>query len=106
MTYGRPNSDFISSTRRSLNHLLCYARKLKILIRHNKIQDTFAKIKHDVCYDVEVEPTLQLLKSESLIIKTNSTDENAQLDNKANVQRGSKFNRYFFVVKIFYPLAN
>ena len=36
-------------------------------LRHNEIRDTFAKIIHDVCYDVDVEPTLQLLRRESFI---------------------------------------
>ena len=61
---------------------------------------------HDICYDVEVEPTLQLLQGESFIHKTTSTDEKAQLDIKANGQWGLRLNRCFFDVNIFNPLAS
>ena len=40
-----------------------------------QLRDTFAKIMHDVCYDVEAEPILQLLQGESFIHKSTSTDE-------------------------------
>ena len=40
-------------------------------MRHNEIRESFNKIKNDVCYDNEVEPTLQLLQGESFIHKTN-----------------------------------
>ena len=39
---------------------------------------------HDVCYDVEAEPTLRLLQAKSFIHKTFSTDEKARLDIKPN----------------------
>ena len=52
-------------------------------MRHNQIRDNFAKLMQDVCYDVTVEPTLQLLQGESFIHKTTSTDENARLNIKA-----------------------
>ena len=61
---------------------------------------------HYVCYDVEVEPTLQLLQGESLIHKTTSTDENARLDIEVNGLWELRFNCYFFDVKIFNPLNN
>ena len=53
-------------------------------MRHNEVQDTFAKIMHDVCCDVEVEPTPHLLHGEPFIHKTTSTNENVRLDIKAN----------------------
>ena len=79
-----------------LYHMLSTAKCGYTHMRHNKIRDTFADIMHDVCYDVEVEPTLQLLQSEALIIKTISTDENAWLDIKAKVLQGSRSSRCFF----------
>ena len=36
-------------------------------MKSNEIQDTLAKIMHDFSYDVEVEPTLQLLQGEAFI---------------------------------------
>ena len=52
-------------------------------VGHKEIRDTFDKMMHNVCYDVEVESILQLLQSESFIHKTIRTDENARLDIKA-----------------------
>ena len=53
-------------------------------MRHNKIQDTLAKIMHDVWYDIEVEPTPQFLQGESFIHKNISTDGNVPLELKSN----------------------
>ena len=74
-------------------------------MRDNEIQDTFAKILHDVCYDVEGEPTSHLIQGDSFIHKTTSTDENAWLYIKANDLCGSWFSLYILDVKIFIPLA-
>ena len=59
-------------------------------MRHKKFRDIFAKIMHDVCYYVEVEPTLQLLQGKSFIHKTTRTNENSQLDIKVNGLFGSR----------------
>ena len=76
-------------------------------MRDNEVQGTFSKSIHwnSNCYDVEVEPILQLLQGESFIHKTTSTDENARQDIKANGLWGSRFSCYFFDVKIFNPIA-
>ena len=76
-------------------------------MRDNEVQGTFSKSIHanSNCYDVEVEPILQLLQGESFKHKTTSTDENARQDIKANGLWGSRFSRYFFDVKIFNPIA-
>ena len=47
-------------------------------MRHKEIRDTFAKTKHKFAM------MSKLLQGEYFIHKTTSTDENAQLDNKAN----------------------
>ena len=75
-------------------------------MRHNEIRVTVAKMMHYVCYDFEVEPTLQLLQGESLIHKSTSTDENARLDNKSNGLWGLRLDCFSFDVKIVNPLAN
>ena len=69
-------------------------------MRHNDSRH-LPKIMHDVCYDVEFEPTLRLLRGESFIHKTTGTDESARLDIKANCLSVSRFRRYFFDVNIF-----
>ena len=66
-------------------------------MRCNEIRDTFAEIVRDLCYDVEVEPTLQLLQGESFKHKTASTDENARLDNQANGLWSFRFISSFFL---------
>ena len=38
-------------------------------MRHDKIKESFAKIRHGVCYDVKIEPPLQLLESKSFYNK-------------------------------------
>ena len=74
-------------------------------MRHNEIRDIFAKIIYEVCYDVEVEPTPQLLQDKSFIHKTSNTDDNERLKIKTNGLWALKFRRYFFVVKVFSPPA-
>ena len=46
---------------------------------YNEIRDTFGKITEDVCYDVEVEPSLHLLEG---FYKSTSSHENDRLDIK------------------------
>ena len=46
-------------------------------MRDKVIRDTFAKIMHEVCNDVEFEPTLLLLQGKTFILKSTSTDEKA-----------------------------
>ena len=60
-------------------HMLSTVRTVGIHARDNEIRDTLAKIMQDVCFDVEVEPTLQLIQVESLIHKTTITYEIARL---------------------------
>ena len=74
-------------------------------IRHNEVRDTFAKFMDEVCFDVDIEPTLQPMQGESFDNKTTTTEDEARLDIKANGLWGHCFTRYFFDVKIFNPLA-
>ena len=48
-------------------HMLSTVRRGYTHMKQNEIRDNFAKIMHDVCYDVEVEPAVQLLQGESFI---------------------------------------
>ena len=70
---------------------------------HNEIRDTFNKIMRDVCYNVEIEPKLQTLESESFGYRTTCTEDEARLDIKASGLWDSRFCCTFFDVKIFNP---
>ena len=70
-------------------------------MRHIEIRDTFANLKSEVCFDVEIEPKLQSLQGESFVNSSIKTDEDARLDVKANGLWFSRFIRAFFYVKFF-----
>ena len=89
----------------SLSHSLQCNKGGYTQMRHNEIRDTFASVMKEVCYDVEIEPKLQPLESESFVHKTTTTEDEARLDIKANGLWDSRFCRTFFDVKIFNPLA-
>ena len=74
-------------------------------MRHNEIRDTFANLMDEVCHDVQIEPMLQELQGETFDNKTTCSDEEARPDIKANGLWGQRFERTFFDVKIFNPLA-
>ena len=74
-------------------------------MRHNEIRDTFATLMSEACFDVEIEPKFRSLQGESFVNNSTTTDEDAQLDVKANGLWGSRFNRTFFDVKVFKPHA-
>ena len=58
----------------------------------------------EVCRDVAVEPLLQPLEGQTVDRNSTATDD-ARLDKKANGLWGTIFERTFFDVKIFNPLA-
>ena len=59
----------------------------------------------DVCHDVQIERKLQSLDEDFLSSISTTTDDDAQVDIKANDLWGSRFNRIFFDVKVFNPYA-
>ena len=59
----------------------------------------------DVCHNVQIEPKLQSLDGEILSSNSNTTDDDARLDIKANGLWGSRFNHTFFDKKSFNPHA-
>ena len=70
-------------------------------MRHIEIRDTFANLKSEVCFDVEIEPKLQSLQDESFVNSSFKTVEDARLEVKANGLWCSRFIRTFFDVKFF-----
>ena len=53
-------------------------------MRHDEIRDTYANLKSEVCYDVEIELKLQLLHGVSVVNNSSTTDEDARLDVRTN----------------------
>ena len=89
----------------SLTHDLHSVKGWYTHLRHNEIIDVFANLMDDVCHDVQIEPKLQSLDGEIFSSNSNTTDDDARLDIKANGLWGSRFNRTFFDLKIFKPHA-
>ena len=89
----------------TLTHALHCPKGGFTIVRHNEIRDTFAELLQEVCHDVQIEPLLQPLTGEEFERKTTTTDDEARLDIKANGLWGTRFERTFFDVKIFNPLA-
>ena len=71
------------------------------VMRHNEIRDTFANLRKDLCFDVELKPKLQRLEGESFDNKTTTTEDEARFDIKANGLLETRFNHTTNDVKIF-----
>ena len=71
-------------------------------MRHN---DSFANLLSDSFHDVEIETHLQPLQGETFAPKSTTTVDDARLDVKANGLWESRFNKTYFDVKNFNPLA-
>ena len=82
----------------------CTVQRAVTHTRHNEIRETLAKLTNDVRRDVEIEPKFQALKGESFVNNSTTTEDEAQVDIKANGLCGSRFSRAFFI-KIFNPHA-
>ena len=88
----------------SLTHALHCPKGGYRIFHHNEIRVAFANLMSEVCLDVAVEPLLQPLEGETFDRNSTATDD-ARLDIKANGLWGTVFERTFFDVKIFNPLA-
>ena len=75
-------------------------------MRHHEIRDTYAKIRKDVCFDVQVEMKFQRLEGEYFEHKSTCTEDEARLDIRPNGLWSCQFSRTYFDFKIFNPLAN
>ena len=88
----------------SLTHALCCPKGGYTIVRHNEKSETFANLMNEVCRDVALEPLLQPLDGETFDRNSTATGV-ARLDINANGLCGTVFERTFFDVKIFNPLA-
>ena len=68
------------------------------------MENIFANLMVEVCRDVAVEPLLQPLDGET-VDRNSTAKDDARLDIKANAFWGTVFERTFFDVKIFNPVA-
>ena len=74
-------------------------------IRHNELRDIIANLLKEVCTDVTMEPSSQLLPGEVLDMRTSISWEEARLDISARGFWGSRFEQAFFDVRVFNPSA-
>ena len=72
---------------------------------HNEVRDLTASMLREMCHDVQVEPHLQSLTGETMAHKTTNTDPGARLDISACSVWGGQFERTFFDVRVFNPIA-
>ncbi len=74
-------------------------------IRHNEIRDLTATLLTEVCNNVCTEPELQPVSQEALRGASTNRQDGARLDIAANGFWGGTFERTYFDVRIFNPLA-
>ena len=74
-------------------------------IRRNEIRDLTANLLTEICNDVCVEPELQRVDGEQLNGASSNVQDGARLDIAANGFWGGRYERTFFDVRVFNPLA-
>ena len=74
-------------------------------IWHNEVRDTVGGWLSEVCSDVCIEPSLQPLSGETLNGASAITEDGARLDIAANGFWGGRYERTYFDVRVFNPLA-
>ena len=74
-------------------------------MRLNEIRDLTAKLLTDVCNDVQIEPDLQEITTETMTKHTANTAEGARLDIAANGFWGGRRERMFIDVRVFNSFA-
>ncbi len=74
-------------------------------IRHNEIWDLTATLLTVVCNNVFTEPELQPLSQKALRGASGNCQDEARLDIAGNGFWGGKFERTYFHVRVFNPLA-
>ena len=74
-------------------------------IRHNEIRDITASLLTEVCTEVCVEPELQPATPDQLNGASANSRDGARLDVSANGVWGGRYQKTFFDVRVFNPLA-
>ena len=88
----------------SIEHALSCKKGGFVSMRHNQIRNFTSKALREVCHDVSIEPSLQILSGNESLLKTSNKDDEARLDVAA---RGFWITgqKAFFDIRIFNPLA-
>ena len=89
----------------SVEHALSCPKGGYPTIRHNEIRDLTATLLSEVCHSVSIEPELQPITGENFTYATANVQDEARSDIAANGFWGSRFERTFFDVRVFNPLA-
>ena len=74
-------------------------------IRHNELRDLTTVLLSVVCHDVSIEPELQPITNEDFVYSTANSQDGTRLDIVANGLLGGRFERTYFDVQVFNPLA-
>ena len=89
----------------SVEHALSCAKGGFPTLRHNEIRDITASLLTEVCSEVCVEPELQPVAPDQLSGATANSQDGARLDVSANGVWGGRFQKTYFDVRVFNPLA-
>ena len=89
----------------SVDHVLSCTKGGFPSIHHNEIRDLTAELLTEVCHDVQVEPHLQLLNTETFHHKTANVQDGVHLDISMNGFWGGRFEKCYTDIRVFNPLA-
>ena len=101
----------------TFNHVKCFLSSITVehslscpkggfpSIRHNEVRDTVGCWLSEVCNDVCIEPTLQPITGETLTGASAKAEDGARLDIAANGFWGGHYERAYFNMGVFNPLA-
>ncbi len=95
----------VCGTNSSVEHAMSCARGGFPSLRHNEIRDLTATLLTEVCNNVCTEPELQPLSQEALRGASANCQDGKRLDIAANGFWGGTFERTYFDVRVFNPLA-
>ncbi len=87
----------------TVEHVLSCPRGGFPSIRHNEIRDLTATLLTEVCNEVTVEPSLQEVTNESMMMRSAITTEGPRLDVAANGFWGGRYEKTFIDVRVFNP---
>ena len=89
-----------------MEHALSCAKGGFPTIRHNEIRDLTTSLLTEVCTEVCVEPDLQPVTPDQLNGASASSQDGARLDVSANGVWGGRYQKTYFDVRVFNPLAS
>ena len=90
----------------TVEHAFSCAKGGFTFVRHNELRDLTATLLTEVAHDVKIEPELQPITNEGLQGASASSQDGARLDIVASGVWGGHFERTFFDVRVFNPLAS